>query len=494
MDAIAAATRAAPMPQAAPTSPAAVDPNAMLASAVQNRTAGTLAQKRTAGTLAQNTRAAYESAQEAYMKSLQNQANTKVLDSPSKAETYFKLAAAFAEPGKTGSFGEGLGRAAGVMGDYQKESRQADVANAMAKRSLENEMAKAKMENQLKLYQIDITDEEKIAAAEKIRMESMTQNGKRATDSGFIPLSLEWRAEVARLNKIDDDRDKRSSDIQKQNADLNQQRFEASQSGRYGGSESTDQDTSGTTGDDFASLLDAMDANIVKGISNGVVDIGKFSPKDRLKIVKDVLQYNPDWNQQQYQLTFNTEKQFGPNTQVGRSIRAVNAVLEHYDLYKDIVKAIQNGDMQAFNSLKNEFKTWFGATLPNDLSAAGLVVGEETAKAVLGGNSGVPEREAFVATFSKKLAEKQALSEIDNLYVPQMISQIKGARQSYTAGTNKPPEAFNKFLMPMTLDKLNNSKSVYQANKNIPTITTQEEFNNLKPGAVFFEDGKKYTK
>jgi hypothetical protein len=91
MDAIAAATRAAPMPQAAPS---AVDPNAMLASAVRSKT------------LPETTKAFsdYDAAQKAVMDSLRQQGAEKISNGPSKAETYFKLAAAFAEPGKTGSF------------------------------------------------------------------------------------------------------------------------------------------------------------------------------------------------------------------------------------------------------------------------------------------------------------------------------------------------------------------------------------------------------
>ncbi len=145
MDAIAAATRKATMPPVAPSAapvapsatPVAVDPNAMLASAVRSRT------------LPETTNAFkdYDAAQKAVMDSLRQQGAEKISNGPSKAETYFKLAAAFAEPGKTGSFGEGLGRAAGVMGDYQKAARESDIANAMAKRSLQNEMLKYQAES-----------------------------------------------------------------------------------------------------------------------------------------------------------------------------------------------------------------------------------------------------------------------------------------------------------------------------------------------------------
>jgi hypothetical protein len=104
----------------------------MLASAVRSRT------------LPETTKAFsdYDAAQKAVMDSMRQQGAEKISNGPSKAETYFKLAAAFAEPGKTGNFGEGLGRAAGVMGDYQKAARESDIANAMAKRSLQNEMLK----------------------------------------------------------------------------------------------------------------------------------------------------------------------------------------------------------------------------------------------------------------------------------------------------------------------------------------------------------------
>ena len=49
-------------------------------------------------------------------------------EGPSKAELYFRLAAAFGAPTKTGHFGESLGQAAGAMGEYSKEQRTAQTA------------------------------------------------------------------------------------------------------------------------------------------------------------------------------------------------------------------------------------------------------------------------------------------------------------------------------------------------------------------------------
>ncbi len=61
---------------------------------------------------------------------------------PSKAEMYYRLAAAFGTPTKTGAFAEGLGQAGAAMADYEKESRGSQTA----KRKLASEIALKKQE------------------------------------------------------------------------------------------------------------------------------------------------------------------------------------------------------------------------------------------------------------------------------------------------------------------------------------------------------------
>jgi len=51
---------------------------------------------------------------------------------PSESEKWLNLAAAFSDPGKTGSFGEGMGRAASSLAAYKADQRKARALNAAA--------------------------------------------------------------------------------------------------------------------------------------------------------------------------------------------------------------------------------------------------------------------------------------------------------------------------------------------------------------------------
>jgi hypothetical protein len=67
----------------------------------------------------------------AYKTALADMARTGVASGPSEAEKWFKFAAAYADPGKTGSFLEGTGHAATAMAEHRAEQRKADAANAL---------------------------------------------------------------------------------------------------------------------------------------------------------------------------------------------------------------------------------------------------------------------------------------------------------------------------------------------------------------------------
>ena len=72
--------------------------------------------------------------QQAIIDEMSQYAAAQKAEKPDKSEMYFRLAQAFLTPGKTGSFGEGLAQAGGVMADYQKNlraERRADAANML---------------------------------------------------------------------------------------------------------------------------------------------------------------------------------------------------------------------------------------------------------------------------------------------------------------------------------------------------------------------------
>lgn len=132
---------------------------------------------------------------------------------PSKAELYFRLAAAFGTPSKTGAFAEGLGQAAGAAAEYKKEERTA----ATAKRKLATDILLKKQELALE----GVKDREKTLLAlqsdnAKDRREAIkgiineyiqsgkpqSEAGKIAKDKGFKVGTPEYQTEVDKQAKI----------------------------------------------------------------------------------------------------------------------------------------------------------------------------------------------------------------------------------------------------------------------------------------------------
>lgn len=132
---------------------------------------------------------------------------------PSKAELYFRLAAAFGTPSKTGAFAEGLGQAAGAAAEYKKEERTAQTA----KRKLATDILLKKQELALE----GVKDREKTLLAlqsdnAKDRREAIkgiineyiqsgkpqSEAGKIAKDKGFKVGTPEYQEEVDKQAKI----------------------------------------------------------------------------------------------------------------------------------------------------------------------------------------------------------------------------------------------------------------------------------------------------
>jgi hypothetical protein len=140
-------------------------------------------------------------------KTLDSLMTTASDEGPSKAEMYFRLAAAFGTPTKTGAFGEGLAQAAGSMAETKKEERASRLSKrklgaeiAMKKQELILEGAKDQEKTLLGLQAESNKDKrEFIKAQVKEYIDSgkpQSNAGKIAKDKGFKPGTEEYQAEV----------------------------------------------------------------------------------------------------------------------------------------------------------------------------------------------------------------------------------------------------------------------------------------------------------
>jgi len=135
------------------------------------------------------------------------QATEQKNEGPSRAEMYFKLAAAFGAPTKTGSFGESLANASGAMAEHQKDVRASNSADAarrlqlgMASQQARMDAAKTDVATLRQLTAKEL-EEQRTMAMELMKVQiaagkPQSEAGKIAMDKGLRPGTPEYASFV----------------------------------------------------------------------------------------------------------------------------------------------------------------------------------------------------------------------------------------------------------------------------------------------------------
>ena len=128
----------------------------------------------------------------------------------SKAEMYFRLAAAFGSPTKTGGFGENLALASKEMADYskgQRESAQGKLATRLKLQEMRMGAAKEDLSTLRALSAEEMKDKRALSQAMiKDYIESgkpQSAAGKQALDEGYKPGTPEYQARVREVAAMD---------------------------------------------------------------------------------------------------------------------------------------------------------------------------------------------------------------------------------------------------------------------------------------------------
>lgn len=156
-------------------------------------------------------RAAANSQTVAFNKMLQDAIKGQEDSGPSKAETYFRLAAAFGAPTKTGHFAEGLAEANKSMAEQAKETRLSNKAGQALKLQLGLEGAKAGMaaaKDDVNALRALTGEEMKDKAAYQRELikdyftsgKAQSSAGKQAIDEGLVQGSPEFQARVKTIS------------------------------------------------------------------------------------------------------------------------------------------------------------------------------------------------------------------------------------------------------------------------------------------------------
>jgi hypothetical protein len=229
-----------PMTAVAPESPAPADRSQQLLSLLQKYQGSAESPYRAELGAARKTSTAET---EAFQKMLQSAMEGQKESGPSKAEMYFRLAAAFGTPGKTGSFFENLGTAGNVMAQYQKEEREAKKASAASRLQLGLEAQKMRMagakDDLTTLRQLagEEMKDHRAIATELIKDyvksgQPQSSAGKQALDEGLRPGTPEYQKRVSQIAELNVERQMglinsqlANMGLQQANAALQQQKF-----------------------------------------------------------------------------------------------------------------------------------------------------------------------------------------------------------------------------------------------------------------------------
>lgn len=129
------------------------------------------------------------------------------------------------------------------------------------------------------------------------------------------------------------------------------------------------------------------------------------------------------------------------------TVKSFNVLVDHLDVLKDAATALGNGNIQAFNTIKNAIAAQSGESAPTDFNGVKELVGDEIVKAVSGGAGALGDRDQIKATINAQ-GSPQQLANLITKYQKLAGSQLSGLRQQYKSTTNR--KDFNKFLNPRT--------------------------------------------
>jgi hypothetical protein len=131
----------------------------------------------------------------------------------------------------------------------------------------------------------------------------------------------------------------------------------------------------------------------------------------------------------------------------GNSIRSFNVLVDHLGIMDSAADALKNGNMRAFNQAAQEIARQTGSPAPTDFDATKALVGDEIAKAVIGGGGALGDRDEIKATIDKANSPDQ-LAGVINKYKKLALGQLRGLDKQYTEATGR--DDFDRFLAPGT--------------------------------------------
>jgi len=179
------------------------------------------------------------------------------------------------------------------------------------------------------------------------------------------------------------------------------------------------------------------------------------------QIMQKVIELNPDYQATRYPEVAKAMRDFGTGKQ-GDTTRALNVSIDHLASLKELIAALNGGNVQQINRVANFLQSQLGlSSAPTTFDAAKTVIGSEVIKAVQGGASALGDREEIRKSIDAKNTPDQ-LNDAVTEYKRLMAGQLYGLEQQYEDATGFGAESkfpFRKKLRPGTIAELEGART-----------------------------------
>ena len=149
-------------------------------------------------------------------------------------------------------------------------------------------------------------------------------------------------------------------------------------------------------------------------------------------------------NKQEVATRVKALRDFSTGTQ-GQLVTSFNTAIDHLDTLKDLGVALNNGNLQLANKIKNTAAAWTGDADITNLDTAKQIVGAEVIKSIVARGGGQAEREEAANQISRISSPAQLAGYIETTQ-KLMAGQLKSLEQQYSSNTKR--KDFRDKLLP----------------------------------------------
>lgn len=160
-------------------------------------------------------------------------------------------------------------------------------------------------------------------------------------------------------------------------------------------------------------------------------------------IMARVMQINPSYDGGDYAAKANALRGFSTGKE-GTALRSFSVAVDHLETLGHMADALNNGNMQVLNKVRNTWKQQTGAAAPTDFKAVKEIVGKEVVKAIIAGGGGVDERKEMSELMADAKSPQQ-LKGVVTHFLELMGAQRDGLLDQYerTTGRKDGKEVFS---------------------------------------------------